>query len=831
MTGARDEDALQQSNYLKGVTSPADPASDSARSEGREGDRARQRSSSVQDASYKQKGTITPSSSRPNLLAISAALGKSNATSSTSTTTVPRVQRSFSSRSITAGRDSPSHSSIDDSASDLTSSAIKPRPFVTLSLPASPLAAKHAKATTARGSDAVEDNEDDASTKDPASEDAASRAVSVEAPLSPQEDVAVLSADAEQRDDNDSVSEYNAEAELVAWPTQDQLDPRVVLREQLRRSESARANVRAGRTRADSYRSSKSATTSLRSALTANPWADQPSEYLEVSGKVTVLPQPAHSPKASSHPRRYFVLTSAGKPVFASDSNWRKRRQVPDSTATIEEAREEDSEEMLTSLVGVIQAIISLYAVENDMIRYIDAGDLRIAFYLKAPIYLVAVSDWCEPESLLRTQLDYLYLSIISVTTQASIASIFKQRSNFDLRRLLAGTDNILNGVLTGLQETSLQVDRLLEAVSGALKVVPFLADLNHSLQTSGSNSSIATEYNVEGLRDECTKALRPAKAQEGMLYALLVSNSSLITLVRPKDHSIHPADLHILLSTIDSTDALRQPNSESWIPICLPRFNSRGFLHAFISYFDSEAGADEEGRDSVNAQQERDLSLGVILVTADKEGFFSMKTWKDDIVAQLLRKPTRLSSTISATPQHSLYNRLVKAVVPVNITPLPPTENGGHQAHLPDGKTRLTAHQQPEIQPIKHFWYKSKTHVQIFTPFCTSEGVGTHSATSFTGVYANSSERRRTLVGMYLHAREALHNTAGRSRGDGPSKLVYLVGQEEAVLAMSTSTYELFVCLPTHATKRVATDAAQALARWIRKNERRIFLTNSSSF
>lgn len=81
---------------------------------------------------------------------------------------------------------------------------------------------------------------------------------------------------------------------------------------------------------------------------------------------------------------------------------------------------EEDSDEVLTSLVGVIQAIISLYAVENDMIRYaclphasapsfdvprftkpryIDAGDLRIAFYLKAPIYLVAVSDWREPES------------------------------------------------------------------------------------------------------------------------------------------------------------------------------------------------------------------------------------------------------------------------------------------------------------------------------------------------------------------------------------------------------------------------------------------------
>lgn len=30
---------------------------------------------------------------------------------------------------------------------------------------------------------------------------------------------------------------------------------------------------------------------------------------------------------------------------------------------------EEDPEELLTSLVGVMQAIISLYAVEDDMIR------------------------------------------------------------------------------------------------------------------------------------------------------------------------------------------------------------------------------------------------------------------------------------------------------------------------------------------------------------------------------------------------------------------------------------------------------------------------------
>lgn len=51
----------------------------------------------------------------------------------------------------------------------------------------------------------------------------------------------------------------------------------------------------------------------------------------------------------------------------------------------------------------MVQAIISLYAVENDRIRYIDAGSLRIAFLLKSPLYYVAVSSWGEPEPVVRS--------------------------------------------------------------------------------------------------------------------------------------------------------------------------------------------------------------------------------------------------------------------------------------------------------------------------------------------------------------------------------------------------------------------------------------------
>lgn len=67
--------------------------------------------------------------------------------------------------------------------------------------------------------------------------------------------------------------------------------------------------------------------------------------------------------------KQYKQDASAGTAAAggAADINEERRNNTEEE----EEEEEEDSEEMLTSLVGVIQAIISLYAVENDMIRYV----------------------------------------------------------------------------------------------------------------------------------------------------------------------------------------------------------------------------------------------------------------------------------------------------------------------------------------------------------------------------------------------------------------------------------------------------------------------------
>ena len=60
--------------------------------------------------------------------------------------------------------------------------------------------------------------------------------------------------------------------------------------------------------------------------------------------------------------------------------------------------KQESSEDNLTNLMGVAQALISIFAEEDDKIRCITRGPHKIAFVLKAPLYLFCVSDWGEPE-------------------------------------------------------------------------------------------------------------------------------------------------------------------------------------------------------------------------------------------------------------------------------------------------------------------------------------------------------------------------------------------------------------------------------------------------
>lgn len=69
--------------------------------------------------------------------------------------------------------------------------------------------------------------------------------------------------------------------------------------------------------------------------------------------------------------------------------------------------------------------------------------------------------------------------------------------------------------------------------------------------------------------------------AKDSILYGMLIVKNQLITILRPRKHSFHPSDLHLIFNMINSSSSFRAA-PESWMPICLPKFNDKGFLHAY---------------------------------------------------------------------------------------------------------------------------------------------------------------------------------------------------------------------------------------------------------
>ncbi|XP_058025303.1 vacuolar fusion protein MON1 homolog B isoform X2 [Ahaetulla prasina] len=277
-------------------------------------------------------------------------------------------------------------------------------------------------------------------------------------------------------------------------------------------------------------------------------------------------------------------------------------KDVSDSTST--DNTWEDSSEFRRQMVigdgpsgeeeAVIQSRLATYRDEDVTAESWRAhrkhvfilNDHKLVFVQQGPLVLVSVSHTLQSEQQLRQELLYVYDQIISMLTQASITRIFERKKNYDLRRLLTGSEKIL--------------DRLLNLVEsdpcfllGAVRCLPLAASLRDSLGTL------------------LQKAITP-----NLVFSILVAGSQLVTTVQEKtvieDCRLEPTDLHLLLNLIGATSAFQ--TGEIWTPICLPRFNPDCYFYAYISYLDSEC------------------TVCLILLSTDKDSFYSVSDCKKRI-------------------------------------------------------------------------------------------------------------------------------------------------------------------------------------------------------
>ncbi|KDR23174.1 protein SAND isoform X1 [Zootermopsis nevadensis] len=274
------------------------------------------------------------------------------------------------------------------------------------------------------------------------------------------------------------------------------------------------------------------------------------------------------NPEWKERKKHVFILSAAGKPIYSRYG----------------------SEDKLVTIFGVMQALVSFVQTNQDTIRSIHAGNSKFVFLIKGPIILVSVSRTTESVSQLVLQLTYVYNQIVSVLTSSQLTRIYEQRRNYDLRRLLAGAERLIDHLLNFMEREP-------AFLLGAVKCLP----LTPSVRDSITQTIVQT----------CGKI-------KNLVFGILLAKNQLITLVRMKKYFIHPADLHLIFNLVNSSESFKA--AESWTPICLPKFDSSGFLHGHVSYLSD------------------DCQACLLLLTVDRDVFFTLSEAKQKIVEKLRR-------------------------------------------------------------------------------------------------------------------------------------------------------------------------------------------------
>jgi vacuolar fusion protein MON1 len=418
--------------------------------------------------------------------------------------------------------------------------------------------------------------------------------------------------------------------------------------------------------------------------------------------------------------KHYMILSSAGKPIYSRHGDL----------------------SLINSTMGVVQAIISFYEGANDPLLGFTAGTTRFVVATEGPLYFVAISNLGESDSQLRAQLNALYMQILSTLTLPSLTHIFANRPSTDLRRPLQGTESLLSSLADSFTKGSPS------ALLGALECLK----MRKSHRQSISNAFLKTRA-------------------DKLLYGLIVAGGKLVSVIRPRKHSLHPTDLELIFNMLFESGGIKSGGGENWIPLCLPAFNNRGYLYMYVSFLDGPPS----GLASPDVATSADEEVAIILISPDKESFFALQRMKDDVIKELNKKGS--IATIRAAAQQGRPK--VGDVVP--------------------GTT------------ISHFLFKSKANVQ----FCMS---------SLDAGFGDLVSRRR-LMSLYQNIHATMHAKHSHL------KILHCISDSSTSLAWITPAFEFYCVAGPNASRQILIQGANKIIQWAKREEERLFIIGGGVF
>ncbi|KAI9042487.1 guanine nucleotide exchange factor MON1 [Aspergillus affinis] len=424
--------------------------------------------------------------------------------------------------------------------------------------------------------------------------------------------------------------------------------------------------------------------------------------------------------KWKSKRKHYLILSAAGKPIWTRHGDGG----------------------LISTYVGVIQTIISFYEDSKDRLSSFTAGDTKFVVLTKGPLYLVAVSRFLESDTQLKLQLEALYMQILSTLTLPSLTHLFSVRPSTDLKRPLQGSETLLATLADSFTKGS--PSTLLSALE-CLKI-------RKSHRQTINNTLLKTKV-------------------AGLLYGLVVAGGRLVSVVRPKKHSLHPGDLQLLFNMIFEAEAVKAGGGESWIPVCLPGFNSSGYLYMYVSFLDLR----EDAGNLADATTTKEESVAIILISTNKESFFEMQEMRNNFVEQMEKNGSI-----------SIVKEAIDKGRPTTTDIIPGTV-------------------------LHHFLYKSRANVQFTMSSYHPEFI--------------SATRRRRLLSTYNNLHASIHAKHSHV------KVHHCVSQSSSSFAWVTPVFELYCVAVPNANRNALAQSASRIVQWVQQEEERLFIIGGAVF
>ena len=304
------------------------------------------------------------------------------------------------------------------------------------------------------------------------------------------------------------------------------------------------------------------------------------------------------------HQKHIFILSDAGKPIFTRYGD----------------------ENQLNTIMSFFLGIVTIVSKEGGFVRTVNCGPLRFVYVVKGALYLVSAARTSESPAEIAKQLETIYEQLVFILTSKNIQDILQKRSNFDLRKMLGGTDKIIYSLINRMSNS-----------------VDFSFDSTKVLRLSKS------------VRTQIGDIMMKNRVENKLMFSILISDNRLIHMIRNKKYNMKTKDLLLLMNFVGSAHSSMK-SSETWTPICLPGISETQYVYGYINYFTE--------------------NWCYVMICMSTESFFDCQKSQNDTLQDLLQSECFLNVVNSAKIPEPTIAEVLSIKIP-NMQP--PPENSPH--------------------------------------------------------------------------------------------------------------------------------------------------------